>query len=293
MSKLPTSKAKHNKGLTPKYARQLAVMHEINQIIGSDEKVEVVIESALHHMLCRLDYQAIQIYRLSPSGKELWLYLEIGSTSDASQFSDIFSIEEENIIGHTIRQGEPIYLPDVRKGPYSSYTPAKSETAIKSELAVPLKYGQNLLGVLRFQSSRLDDFDEIDLTFLGSLAGLLASALKNSQTVQQLQDDLQEMKILYNLQRQEDLSQQAQAAGKRSTLGYQYNRTVIAEADDLSPSAQQALAKEQVGVSTIQEATGGKELIMPIKLYGETIGVIGVEEALGGQEWLTDDISLL
>jgi hypothetical protein len=67
-------------------------MQEINQIIGSDEKVEIVIESALHHMLCKLDYQAIQIYRLSLSGKELWLYLEIGSTSDVSQFSDIFSI---------------------------------------------------------------------------------------------------------------------------------------------------------------------------------------------------------
>ena len=295
MSKLPISKAK-SKELAPKFVRQLEVMQEINQLIGSDEKVEVVLESALHHLLHTLSYQAAQIYRLSPSGKDLWLYLEIGSGSKpVTQIRDIFSIEEENIVSHAIHQGEPIYLPDINKGPYSSYPPAqaKPKTAINSELAVPLKCGQNLWGVLRVQSNKLDDFDKIDTTFLGSLAGLLASAIKNSQTIQQLQDDLQEIKILYNLQRREDLSKQSQTAGKKSSLGYQYNRTIITEANDLPPSAQWALAKEQVGVSTTQENSGGRELVMPIKLYGETIGVIGVEETFEGKEWLTDDISLL
>ena len=295
MSKLRISKAK-SKELAPKFVRQLEVMQEINQLIGSDEKVEAVLESALHHLLHTLDYQAAQIYRLSLSGQDLRLYLEIGSGSKpVTQIRDIFSIEEENIVSHAIRQGEPIYLPDINEGPYSSYpsAPAKLETAINSELAVPLKCGQNLWGVLRVQSNKLDDFDKIDTTFLGSLAGLLASAIKNTQTVQQLQDDLQQMKILYNLQRREDLSKQSQTAGKKSSLGYQYNRTIIAEANDLSTSAQWALAKEQVGVSTTQENSGGRELVMPIKLYGETIGVIGVEETLEGKEWLTDDISLL
>ncbi|MBI1880714.1 MAG: GAF domain-containing protein [Chloroflexi bacterium] len=293
MSKLRVSATKVAE-LTPKYARQLEVMQQVNQLVGSGEKLERVLEAALHYLLHSLGYQAAQIYRLSPFGKDLWLYLERGSGSKpVTPSPDIFSVDEENIVSQTIRAGEPIYLPDISQGPYSYYPqPQDTSAAIKSELAVPMQSGQNMLGVLRTQSNKLDNFDKIDITFLSSLAALLASVIKNSQIVQQLHDDLQEIKILYNLQRQEDLDTQFQLAGKKSSLSYQYDRKIISEIDELSPSAHMALTREQVGASTMQKGQT-KELMLPIKLYGETIGIIGVEETTAGKEWSTDDISLL
>lgn len=294
MSKSQISAASFTE-FTPKYARQLELMHEISQNINSGEKIELVLESALHHLLHTLGYQAAQLYRLSPSGKDLWLFLECGSGSKpVTQTPDLFSVDEDNIVSHAICRGEPIYLPDINQGPYSYYPQLSSEpqAIINSELALPLQSGQGWLGVLRVQSDNLDGFDKVDMTFLASLATLLAAAIINSQTIQELEDDLQEMKILYNLQRQEDLSKQLQVTGKTSPLGYQYDRTTISEVGQLSPSAELALTREQVGASTSQEGAV-RELITPIKLYGETIGLIGVEENAAREETLTDDISLL
>jgi GAF domain-containing protein len=279
---------------TPKYARQLEVIGQVNQLIGLGEKLEVVLEAALRHLLDTLGYQAAQIYRLSLSGNELWLYLELGSGSSLATASpDIFSVDEENIVSYAIRTNELVYLPDINKGPYSSPPSAQdTSAAIKSELAVPIQSGQSMLGVLRVQSDQLDNFEKIDIVFLSNLAAMLASVIKNAQIVQQLQDDLQEIKILYNLQAQEDLDTQLQLSRKKTSLGYQYDRKNISEVEDLSPTAELTLTREQVGPSTLKKELT-QELVLPIKLYGETIGVIGVEEMGAGKEWLTEDISLL
>jgi GAF domain-containing protein len=280
---------------TPKYARQLEVLQEVSQAINSDQKTETVLEAALHHLVHTLDYQAAQIYRLSPLGKDLWLLLECGvGTKPVTQTPDLFSIDEDNIVSHALRSDEVIYLPDINSSRYS-YDPqiqGESPAVIKSELAIPLQAKQNELGVLRVQSKKLDGFDKTDTTFLGSLAALLAAAIKSSQTVQRLEDELHEIRILYNLQRQEDLSQRSPATGKQSRPGYAYDRSAISEVGQLSSLAQQALAKEQIGASIIQEGPM-REVVTPIKLYGETIGVIGIEENSDSTEPSTDDISLL
>lgn len=295
MSKLQADAAQFTE-FTPKYARQLEVIQEISRNISSGEKMELILETALHYLVHLLGYQAAQIYRLSPSSKDLWLFLEYGPGSKlVTQNPDIFSVEEDNIVSHAVHQGEVIYLPDISEGPYSFYSPAQLGeilTTVKSELAIPLHSGQECVGVLRIQSKSSDGFDKIDMAFLTSLAALLASAIKNSQTIQRLQDDLQEIKILYNLQRQEDLNQRGQLTGKKALLGYEYDRTAISEVEQPSPSVQVALAKKQIGVSTTQDGAH-TELLTPIKLYGETIGIIGIEDSVYGEELLPEDISLL
>ncbi len=294
--KANASTSTNQEELAMKYACQLKVTQEINQLIGSDEKIEYLLQSALHHLQDTLGYYATQIYRLSPAGKDLWLYMEMGSGSKpVTQNADIFSIEEENIISHAVRNNEPVYIPDIRQGPYSYYYgQSETDTEIGSELAIPLQSGQLSLGVLRVQSGKLNDFDDADINFLSSLSNLLASAIRNAQTVQRLNDDLQEMKILYSLQRREELGKQLQAGSKDVLPGYQYDRTniAIAEADELPPSAKLAIAKEYMGVSTIQNEDR-KELVAPLKLYGETIGVLGIEDIAEGREWSTEDIRLL
>ncbi len=281
--------------LAPKYSRQLEVMQKISQVLGLDEKVEIILQTALHHLLHTLGYRAAQIYRLSPSGRDLWLYLELGpGHKPITQTTDLFSVEEENIIGEAIHRGEPVYIPNIDKAPYASSSPEspKIKSSIRSELAVLLKYGQSCLGVLTVQSNKVNDFGENDIVFLSSLAALLAAAIESHQTKQQLQDDLQEIKILYNLQRHEEISRQLQSTGHKFSIGYEYNRTTISKVDEPSPLAQLALAKEQSGISTAQ-SNNNQELFAPIQLNGETIGVIGVEDALDEQGWSADEISFL
>jgi GAF domain-containing protein/response regulator RpfG family c-di-GMP phosphodiesterase len=281
--------------LALKHSRQLQLMGQISHVIGAGEKVEVILQSTLQHLLHIFTFQAAQIYWLSPSGRDLWLYLERGSgTKPVTQTNDIFSINEDNIISHALRRGQPVYIPNIHDGPYTFLVDGSQTTGteIKSEVAVPFRYGQGFLGVLRIQSSRLNDFDEVDLDFLSSLTSLLASIIKNTQTVQQLQSDLQEIKTVHNLQLREDLNAQLQLISRKSATGYEYDRAIVAPANYLPPLAQLALAREQAGVS-ITHSSDDNELVAPIKLYGETIGVIGLEDNLDQREWDPEEISFL
>jgi GAF domain-containing protein len=112
------------------------------------------------------------------------------------------------------------------------------------------------------------------------------------KAIQQLENDLQEIKILYNLQ-QEDLAHQRQGPSSITTsAGYQYDKKTVTSADDLSLAAKLAVTEAQTGVATVQDGDN-RDLVAPIQLYGETIGILGLEEQTDGEAWTTDDINLL
>jgi len=81
------------------------------------------------------------------------------------------------------RTGKPVFVPDVRK------EKAYLEAGVKgmlSELAVPIKLGNNVLGVLNVESERLSAFDEEDRKLLEILASHVAIAISNLRRQNQL-----------------------------------------------------------------------------------------------------------
>jgi len=74
-----------------------------------------------------------------------------------------FDLDAEiGIIPHVARTGEPLLANDISQEPRylpTRYFPQK----IKSELTVPLRYGDNVLGVLDMQSDQIDRFTQSDL----------------------------------------------------------------------------------------------------------------------------------
>jgi len=81
------------------------------------------------------------------------------------------------IPGIVAETGETIVLPDVRK--HESYH-ACDEGAL-SEICVPLKIGEQVLGSLNLENQELDSFSEDDLRMLTILANNLSIIIKNSQ----------------------------------------------------------------------------------------------------------------
>ncbi len=66
-------------------------------------------------------------------------------------------------------ENEPIYLP-------AKYFPQK----IKSELTIPLKFGDDVLGVLDLQSDELNRFSQSDLELFESLSSGIAQSIRNA-----------------------------------------------------------------------------------------------------------------
>lgn len=84
---------------------------------------------------------------------------------------------EASIAGRVVQMGKKVYVADVRRDP--DYLPLVRST--KSEVCVPIRASDELLGVLVLESTRLDAFSPEDQQLLSALADQMAVALKKAQ----------------------------------------------------------------------------------------------------------------
>ncbi len=90
-----------------------------------------------------------------------------------------FKVGEEGMIGWVAHTGEPLLANDVSQEPH--YLPDELLPETKSELVVPLKVGERVVGVLDVNGDKLNAFDEKDMFILQTLAGQLAIAIENAR----------------------------------------------------------------------------------------------------------------
>ena len=79
----------------------------------------------------------------------------------------------------------------------------------RSELAIPLIYRNELLGVLNVESEQLDAYTENDEEMLGTLAGSLAAIIANARLLEQIRLQAERERVIYevtsNIRRSTDI----------------------------------------------------------------------------------------
>nr|HID13603.1 GAF domain-containing sensor histidine kinase [Anaerolineae bacterium] len=98
-----------------------------------------------------------------------------------------------SIIGRVYQTGEPLLVPDVRQVPY--YFEVAPE--VRSELAVPVRVGDQVIAVLNAESAALAAFDEDDLRLFSAVAAQLGVVLENARLYQTLQEQTNELRRAY------------------------------------------------------------------------------------------------
>jgi serine phosphatase RsbU (regulator of sigma subunit)/putative methionine-R-sulfoxide reductase with GAF domain len=85
----------------------------------------------------------------------------------------------DGIIGYAALTGEEVIANDVKMDRRHQELNVLHET--RSEVAIPLKYEDRVMGVLDVQSDQLNAFQELDLLVLRSLADHIATAIENTR----------------------------------------------------------------------------------------------------------------
>ena len=85
----------------------------------------------------------------------------------------------QGLIGQAAAEGERVLIADVRKDQRYRFIDALPET--RSEVVIPLKIGDRVLGVLDVQSDQLNAFHPNDLLILGALADTISRAVEGAQ----------------------------------------------------------------------------------------------------------------
>jgi GAF domain-containing protein len=160
----------------------------------------------------------------------------------------------------------------------------------RSEMALPLIAGDQVIGALDLQSVEPDAFREDVIPTLQALADQLAVAIENARLYTQTQQSLRELEELYGEVTERswaDFLAEAREPERRQVYGPEPNALQVERS---------MVVKRVLGAGSLIMATGqdGRQafLAAPIVVRNEVIGVLGVEPD-GAREWTQDDLTLI
>ncbi len=182
-------------------------------------------------------------------------------------------IGEIGIVGYVTAKGETRITANVNEDPNHFKNPLLPETA--SEIAVPLRIGDRIIGALDVQSTQPNPFTPVDVEALEIIADQLATALDKARLLESYQKNLQELETSYKETTQHSWKNFLRNA--RKSYGFRYRQAEVTPQTELSPEAEQALRQANL-VATPAEA-GVTAIAVPITLRGQPVGVVNLRFA--------------
>jgi GAF domain-containing protein len=162
-------------------ASQLSTVYEVSSAITSILDQEKLLGEVVELIRKRFGYPYVHLYSVHPGRRKI--FYEAGS-GPRSQLLDernfILDLDaEQGIIAWAARHGETVLANDVSQEPRYLPSPVEPDET-RSELAVPLVFGEEVLGVLDIQSEQVNAFGEDDRFLFEALADHIAIAMRNA-----------------------------------------------------------------------------------------------------------------
>ena len=191
-------------------------------------------------------------------------------------------LDNNSIVGYTAFLKEPRIALDVGVDSVYFNNPDLPET--RSEMAIPLRAGGRVIGVLDVQSLQPNAFVQEDIDVLEILADQIAIAIENARLYIEAKNALADSRTTFERYIQQEWSKFGDLVRQS---GFIYDGKQIHPLTD----ADQRKRLSQTGSLTIDKSSSG--LSMPIRLRGQTIGVLDVRPRKGSRQWTLDELAVV
>ena len=159
-------------------AIQLATTVEVSQAATSILEPDQLLREVVLLVHDRFAYPYVGIYLLDDEGKQALLQEEMGGSEEmAAVKAKPVPIEDRSAVGQAALTGKPVI---VRQGAERSQAVFYSPH-IGAEAALPLRMGDQIIGVLDILSTDQDDFEADDVSVLQNVANQITIALENAR----------------------------------------------------------------------------------------------------------------
>lgn len=189
-----------------KRGRQLAAVSEVGQKIVSILDLDEMLNQVVDLVSERFAYPHVHVFTIDQRRSEV-VYRAGTRTADALGNDLRFALDGQGIVPWVARSGEPMIVNDVTKE--TLYRGEPSIGPIRSEMAIPLKFGKQILGIFDVQSEETDAFDKGDLSLFQALGDQIAVAVRNATLFASQQEEVWVSTVLLQV---------AEAAGQQTTL---------------------------------------------------------------------------
>ncbi len=168
-----------------RWAAQLALLSDVGRQIAAILGVDQVLERAAQLVHDNFGYHHVALFVVDRQRGQLEM------KAIAGKFVNLFPPQHrvplnQGMVGWVGETGQRLLAADVaRESHYVNFYPDLIPT--RSELSVPIRSGDQTIGVLDVQSPRLNAFDENDVKVMETLADQIAVALTNAQLYHEAQ----------------------------------------------------------------------------------------------------------
>lgn len=177
---------------TQEHLSQHRLLHHITTSAASGTTLEEALESAVTGMQVTLGGDRVSILLVSADGRQLEVKAAAGYSEDILRLRIPMG---SGITGWSAAHKRSLRVDDV--GQDARYIQASSNT--KSELAVPLIYRNEALGVLNVESEQGSAYTESDEEMLATLGGSLAAIIANARLLEQLRAQAERERALFEI----------------------------------------------------------------------------------------------
>lgn len=177
---------------TQEHLAQHRLLHHITTTAASGTTLDEALQSAVNGLQVTLGGDRVSILLTDRDKK----YLEVkAAVGYAGNVFDLRIPIGSGITGWAAAHRKSLRVNNVLQD--SRYIEASSNT--RSEMAIPLLYRSELLGILNVESEQLAAYAENDEELLGTLGGSLAAIIANARLLEQIRGQAERERILFEI----------------------------------------------------------------------------------------------
>jgi GAF domain-containing protein len=186
-------------------------------------------------------------------------------------------IRDEGVVGYVIARGEPRTAFDVTQDSVHYKNPILPNT--RSEMAVPLRVGNRIIGALDIQSDQIEAFSEEDIDVLQSIADQLSTTIDKTTQIQVLSQKVSNLEEGYRSYTRGVW--QSHLKGSKKQLSYVYKQDTLGTDYEKSDIADNAILRGEAIISPAPSTEDAEnvesELAVPITLRNQILGVLNIK----------------
>lgn len=160
-------------------AKQMATISHLGREIASLLKLDDLLRRSVKLIREHFGYRIVYLFIADHAQGLARLVAGAGDEAQGVVESLTLRIGQEGLVGQAIGEQRAILENNVRRNPH--YYEHPMLTGIHSELVMPIRSGERVLGALDVQDARLNAFTHDDLFILQTLADQLAVAMVNAE----------------------------------------------------------------------------------------------------------------
>ncbi len=235
--------------------RDLETVAEIGREAAVLRDLDELLNHAINLLCDRFGFYHAQVFLIDAIGEYAVLCASTGKAGQALLArGHKLAVGSDSVIGQVTAHGQTVVALDTEDAQVV-HKPNPLLPDTRSEMALPLRIGDQIIGALDVQSVEPDAFDENDVQVFQTFADQLAIAISNARLIQETQARVREIDRLNRQLTRQAWSEFADTEG-RALLGYRYDLNRV------------------VPITDRDARDDGDGFTVPIRSRGEVIGAL-------------------